>query len=414
MTNNEYTMLGMTHHMLRELRAHRLQQAELLALEREPPPVYPTLDNEVLSYPLFTNPGCTDLPATELLSDSMTEEQCRRWRFFYTPDPDKLPHESHWERLNQQLAELKHRYRTATAPRLVALVISIFAIMLLVARGHFMLPIIPITALAAYWFHSETQLRKARQALIVHLQEMEKLYTQRETIQHQLDSLPPPADVDDMQTCYTHAVDKLLQNTLAQLLPFQAVQNPADALHKHYWQGFITESWAYQQLPLHTTGNLTQVLLDEKNRAMLALHPDSRGRHSLFRLQYLHVWVLTERGVLSGEAYYDRVADAFLYEQHELLPYSDIRRIYLVEQALPDYPALKTLLPDSLHKRYLRQPLGVLSMETVSGKVHNCVLPLHNTPQQSDEWEKSLGVKTDMTELNRQLHSHILPVVQAA
>lgn len=408
MTNNEYQTLGMMHHMLLEFRDQRNKQAELLAREREPQPVYPVFDNEILSYPLFTNPGCSDLSATELMADGIAEEQCRRWRFFFSPAPDKLPHESQWQSLNQQLSGLKHRYRNTSAPRLAALAIAVFAIVALVARGHLLLPIIPILFLAAYWLYSESHLRKARHALLRHLQEIQALYTQRENLQLQLDSLPLPADMSYMQDCYTQAIARLLQNSLARLLPLHEIQNPADTLHKHRWQGFLSASWAYQQLPLHPASNLNQIILDEKNPGMFALHSDSRGKQTVFRMQYLHMWILTERGILSGEACYDRITDAILYEQHELLPYTGIRRIHFVERNLPEYPQLKALLPDNLHRRHLRQPLGILSVETVSGNVHTCAFPSASATQQHDGWLKTLGLQTDMTELNRQLHKRTL------
>lgn len=408
MTNNEYHMLGMTHHMLREFHKQRNQKQALLTPELAPLPVYPAFDDEVFSYPIYTNPGCQNLTANELLADNMTEEQCRRWRFFFNPEADKLPHESQWQILNQQLAELKYRYRISSTPRFISLAACVMMIILLVARGHFLLSIIPIGALMTYWFRSENRLRKARHALIRHLQEMEHLYNQRDNIQHQLDSLPPPADIASMQADYIQAITRLLQRSLTRVLPQTDALEPATALHKHQWQGFLVESWAYQQLPLHAAASLTQTLLDAKDAAMLAVQTDSRGKNTLFRLQYLHIWVLAERGLLSAEAYYDRVTDTFIYEQHELLPYSNIRRISLVEQILPEYPALKTVLPDSLHRRYLCQPIGVLSLEMMSGVTHTCALPPASFTQYGKDWTDNIGLKTDMAELNRLLHKHIL------
>jgi hypothetical protein len=407
MTNNEYQMLGMTFHMLREFQGQRNQQAELLAREREPEPVYPSFSDELFTYPIFTNPGSEDQTAPELLADKLSEEQCQRWRLFFAPQVDKLPHAAYWEAMNQQLAELKHRYRTITSPRLAMLGAVTLIIMGLVAKGHFLLPALPILALGIYWYHSEGRLRKARHTLIRHVQEMEKLYTQRENLQNQLDSLPPAASMADMQACYTQAVTRLLQNTLAQLLPPRDIQQPAELLHNRKWQAFLAEGWGYQQLPLHTSANLTRLLL-EGNPALLALHSDSRGKNTLFRVQYLHVWVLTERGILSGEAYYDRVTDTFLREQHELVPYTDLRRVYLTEQSLPEYAALRELLPDSLHKRYFRQPLGILTLETASGKTHTCALPPLNPVRQGTGWADSIGLQTDMGELARQLREHTL------
>lgn len=408
MTNNEYQMLGMTYHMLREFREQRNQQAEQLEREREALSVYPALSDELFDYPIFANPVGQDQAAPELLADKLSEEQCQRWRFFLAPDPDKLPHPAHWEKLNQALAELKYRYRTATSPRLVLLGATTLAIMVLVAKGYFLLPSIPILILATYWYLSEGNLRTARHALIRHLQEMEKLYAQRESLQNQLDSLPPPASMADMQGSYAQAVSRLLRNTLAQILHPRDIQQSAALLQTRNWRGFLAESWGYQQLPLHHSSASLNRLLLEGNQALLSLHSDSRGKNTLFRVQYLHVWVLAERGILSGEAYYDRVTDTFLREQHELIPYTDLRRVYLTEQSLPEYPPLKELLPDNLHKRHFRQPLGVLTMETASGKTHTCALPPLNHVRQDSGWAEGMGLQGDMGELARQLRERIL------
>lgn len=416
MNNNEYQTLGMTQHMLREFRAQCNQRQESEQQRQQFQADYPRLGNELLDYPIFTNHTCPQHAATELLAPEMNEAHCQRWRFFFTPDPHQLPHESHALALNQQLAMLKHQYRTATSPRLAALFAAVLTIILLVMRGHFLLPLAPIGALAWYWLRSERQSRQARQDLIQHLEQMKTLHQQQETLQHQLASLPPTATLEHMQQCYQQAIAQLFRRTLQRVLRPHELDDLHKVLSKRHWQGFITESWGHLQLPLHGKADkqIHTLLLDSANNGLMAMQNAAHGRKgdNIFRVQYLHLWVLTERGLLLGCGYYDRVTDQFLQEQYEFYPYAQLTQVRLSEQTLPELPALKAALPDNVHRHYFHAPVTVLSVTTASGKTHECSI-LPTSPRH--EWRDSYGLDTDIHRLNRHLHERIVGVsAQAA
>jgi hypothetical protein len=419
MTNNEYQTLGMSQHMLREFRV-QCNQREQAALDADKQPIaYPSFSQELLTYPIFSNHACNDQNAQELLAEGVQEDDCQRWRFFYTPDPDKLPHESRWELMNQQLATLKHRYRNMTSPRLAVFSGAVLMIIFLVMRGHFLLPALPILLLVWYWHYSGENLRQARLELITHLQQMGELHEQAATIRHQFDSLPPPAEVGHLKQLYHKAVEQLLRNTLLHVLRPHELGNMADVLKKYRWEGFITESWGLLQVPLKSQENseISQTLLDESNIALSALQRELNGRkgETLFRVQYLHIWLLTESGLLHGYAYYDRVMDYFLHEEHAFYPYAQLAHSRITEQPLPEQASLKQHLPDTLHRRYFRQPLTIFSVGTVAGKNHECaLLPATERPLHQTQWLDSYGLDADVSRLNRRLHERMYGSAQAA
>lgn len=419
MTNNEYQTLGMNQHMLREFRAQCNQREQEAADAQKIKIEYPNFGNEVLAYPIFSNHACNDQSAEELLSSGIQEEDCQRWHFFYAPDPNKLPHEPRWEAMNQELAELKSHYRNMTSPRLAVFTEAMLVIIALVMRGHFLLPILPILLLVGYWRYSELGLRQARQDLITHLKQMAALHEQKENIKFQLGSLPPPAEVTHLTQRYQQAVEQLLRNTLLHVLRPHELGNLSDVLQKYRWEGFITESWGYLQLPLKAQENseISQILLDEGNITLTALQRELHGRkgETLFRVQYLHVWLLTESGLLHGYAYYDRVMDHFLYEQHEFYPYAQLSYSRVTEQPLPEQAILKQRLPDELQRRYFRQPLAILSVGTTAGKNYECaMLPATEHPLRQHEWLDRYGLDADISRLNRRLHERMYGSAQAA
>lgn len=407
MDNNEYQTLGMSQHMLREFRAQCNQRQADAQQRQHTPPDYPRYADELLQYPIFTNHTCPNHTATELLK-GVQEEQCQRWRFFFTPDPKQLPHESQWLAMNQQLAMLKHQYRTATSPRLAALAAAVLSIILLVMRGHFLLPAIPILMLSGYWYHSGRHLRQARHRLIGHLETMQRLSAQVEQFQHQLDSLPPPATPEHLQQRYQTAVETLFRNTLSHVLRPHEIGDLSRVLGKQRWQGFITESWGHLQLPLNLPENaqISPLLLDEANTGLAAMQNAAHGRKgdNIFRVQYLNLCILTQRGLLLGFAYYDRVMDEFLYEQHLFHPYQHITEVSFTEQTLPNHATLKQWLPDNVYRHYFHAPVTVLSIHTQTGKHHTCAaLPTSPRPL----WRDLYGLDNDTGRLSRHLRERV-------
>ncbi len=80
--------------------------------------------------------------------------------------------------------------------------------------------------------------------------------------------------------------------------------NLAQTLKNQRWEGFITESWSYLQVPLPAQENsgINHTLLNADNIPLTAMQDDplERKGHSLFRMQYLHIWILTRKGLLMG------------------------------------------------------------------------------------------------------------------
>lgn len=411
MNNNEYQTLGMAQHMLREFRTQCNQRQETDQQHPQFQVVPPHLSNELLEYPIFTNHTCAKQTATELLAPEITESHYQRWLFFFTPDAHQLPHESHILSLNQQLVMHKHQYRSATSPRLAVLLVAVLITIMLVMRGHFFLSSIPIGLLIGYWLHSERQLRHIRQNLIQQLQQIKTLKQQQKLLQQQLTHLPAPATLKNMQQHYRQAIEQLFRCTLQQVLPPHELDTLDNVLEKHHWQGFIAESWGHLQLPLHSKAEkpIYSLLLDSANHSLIAMQNVAHGRKgdNIFRVQYLHVWVMTERGLLLGCGYYDRVMDQFLHEQYEFYPYTQLTQVRLSEQTLPELPVLKTALPDNVHRHYFHAAVTVLSVTTMNGKIHECAL-LPTSPR--PEWRDNYQLDTDIHRLNRCLHERSISI----
>lgn len=411
MANNDYQTLMMTYSMLRDFQQQcKQQEAESSAENKQPK--YQRFQDEVLEYPIFSNHACGNLDAKELLAAGTEESYLRRWRFFYAPEPEKMPQNDYQQEMEGQLLALEQRQRALNSPRLILFAATFVLIIFLVMRGHFLLPVLPIGALAWYWYVSELKARQVQAQLRQHYAEVNGLLAQRDSMAQRLGSLPPPADLEHFAQHYREAVERLLRNTLLHVLAPDELGNLSHSLRNQRWEGFMTESWGYLQLPLPAQANTdsNRMLLDESHIMLSALQDDPLGRKgfSVFRLQYLHLWILTQRGLLMGRAYYDRVANRFLHEEHEFYPYPQLVHIHLAEHPLPEMEQLKQRLPEYLYQRYFQQPVTVLSVGTRDGKVHECAsLPISERPFRQKVWKESYGLDSDMQRLNRCLHERL-------
>jgi hypothetical protein len=411
MANNDYQTLMMTYSMLRDFQQQcKQQEAESSAENKQPK--YQRFQDEVLEYPIFSNHACGNLDAKELLAAGTEESYLRRWRFFYAPEPEKMPQNDYQQEMEEQLLALEQRQRALNSPRLTLFAVTFVLIIFLVMRGHFLLPILPIGALTWYWYVSELKARQVQAQLRRHYTEVNGLLAQRDTMAQRLGSLPPPADLEHFAQHYREAIERLLRNTLLHVLAPDELGNLPHSLKNQHWEGFMTESWGYLQLPLPAQANTdsNRMLLDESHIMLSALQDDPLGRKgfSVFRLQYLHLWILTQRGLLMGRAYYDRVANRFLHEEHEFYPYPQLAHIHLAEHPLPEMEQLKQRLPEYLYQRYFQQPVTVLSVGTSDGKVHECAsLPVSERPFRQKVWKEGYGLDSDMQRLNRCLHERL-------
>lgn len=411
MANNDYQTLLMSHYMLREFQEQRKQQEEA---SMEPPAVgeYQHFPDEALAYPIFSNHACGQQNARELLAASSDTNYGERWRFFYSPDPLQLPHINYQQQLEQEVAALQQRLRTLNSPRLILFASTFFMVIFLVMRGHFMLPAIPIIALAWYWYVSEVKIHQTQAQLRQHHHEWQVLTSQTDKIAQQLDNLPRPAGLEHMQQQYQLAVEHLFRNTLLQTLAPHELGDLALTLKNRQWEGFITESWGYLQTPLAAQSGsaIKHLLLDANHVSLSALQPDPHGRkgHNLYRVQYLHVWILTQRGLLMGQGYYDRVANQFLSEEQEFYPYARLTHIHLAEQPTPELPVLQECLPERIYQRHFGQPVSILTVGAADGKTYECAsLPVSERPFRQTEWRDRYELDADMQRLNRRLHERV-------
>lgn len=420
MANNDYHTMAMSHHMLREFQEQcKLRETATSAAERERIPNDQQLPDEVLIYPIFSNHACSNHDAKELLAAGSEEAYRERWRFFYSPDPWKLPQIQYQQQMDAHLNKLRQHLMHLNSPRLILFSVTFFTIILLVMRGHFLLPIIPIVGLSWYWYLSELKITQTQQDIRVHLNKMYALERQQQGMADQLDSLPPPAGLEQMHEQYQQALEHLFQATLLHLLTPSELGNVSQVLKRQRWEGFITESWGYLQIPLTGQENtdLNRQLLDEDHIPLIAIQDDPYGRkgYNLYRLQYLHVWILTQNGLLMGRGYFDRVANQFLYEQHEFYPYTQLSHVELTEQPLPEVTSLKQRLPEKLYQHYFQQAVSVLSVKTSNGKTYGCAaLPISKRPFRQGIWKERYGLDTDMQRLNRCLHQRLYPVARTA
>ncbi len=411
MTNNEYQMLGMTQYMLREFR-ERCNQHEQEASEKEENIEYPHYADEVVGYPVFNNHACGHQTAGEPVSGNFPEAYYRRWRFFFTPDPAELPHAKQLAVLQEQLSKLKHSYQNRTSPGMVIWILCGLVSFLLLIRDEILLGSIPLMFAAFFWYKRLRDTNLAKQKLAAHARKTEDMHKQHALLVTQLAKLPNATSLEDMHERYQNAIEHLLRDTLLDRLRPHEIGNIDSTLHKHQWEGFITESWGYLQIPLKTQegSEINQLLLSEDNTALSALQdaPQGRGGFNIYRTQYLHIWILTNQGLLMGRAWYDRVMDYFLYEEHEFYSYTQLTHIRATEQLLPEQATLRNRLPEKLHRRFFRQPLMTISVGTSLGKTYECALPpLNERPFRQTEWLDRYGLDSDITHLSRRLHEHL-------
>lgn len=418
MTNNEFQTMMMSHYMLREFQEQRKQQ-EAQSAEAANISHYQHFQSEVLTYPIFSNHSCGNQNGKELLAANLDDGFCRRWRFFYSPNPMQLPQTNYQQQLEQDLEQLQRQLRILNSPRLILFVSTFFTIIFLVIRGHFLLPLVPIMALTWYWHASTLRIRQTHAQLHQHHHELHGLLNQQKEMAHQLNSLPPPAELGQLTCHYQQAVEYLLRETLLQVLNPHEANDIDAALTIRRWEGFMMESWGYLQTPLHNQTNteIKRLLLDDDHVMLSAMQDDPSGRkgHGVFRIQYLHIWVLAQNGLLTGEGYYDRVENQFLSEQYEFHPYLKLSHFHLAEQPLAELTLLKKRLPENIYQRFFQRPVSILSLTTTDGKVYECAsLPTTERPLRQSGWKHRYGLDTDMQQLTRRLHERFSTIAKTA
>ncbi|MFN3786262.1 MAG: hypothetical protein ACK4RS_05420, partial [Thiothrix sp.] len=324
MDNEQYQAVGMSQYMLREFQAQRRAHAEA-ATRSQTVFSYQHFSHDLLSYPIFTNPACGSIETIELQHNADDAHYCQRWHFFYEPNIAQLPQNDYQQRLEEHTWVLEQRLRILNSPRLAAFAAMFVLMLWLIARGHFMLVVVPIVVLAGYWLVTGNKIRQAQAELKHHYAELANFLVHRKRMAEQLSQLVRPAPLSHFQQRYQHAIEQLLAHTVAQVLAEREYTNIAQMLKKQGWRGFIGESWSYLQ---------THQAVGEPLPIALAAFRDDplRQRQTLFRLSYLQVWIVTQHGLLLGKAHYDRVADQFLYEQHEFFSYAELRHVAIDEQ----------------------------------------------------------------------------------
>lgn len=406
MDNKQYQALGMSQHMLREFQAQRKANVEA-AHQQQAVFAYQQFNSDVLSYPIFSNRTCSTVEATALRSRADDLGFCQRWRFFYEPETEKLPQNDYQQGLEAHTHVLEQRLRSLNSPRLAIFAATFLLVIWLMARGHFLLVAFPIIGLVGYWLFAERKIRQVQAQLKHHYAELEQFLAHRAQMAAQLSGLPLPAAFSHFQQLYQRAIQQLFAHTVAQVLAEHEYADITQVLKKQGWQGFIGESWGYLQPH--------QPFTDKQHIALSAFCDDpTRKGHTLFRLQYLQVWVATQRGLLLGQAYYDRVADQFLYEQHEFFSYAELRHVMFSEQIL-DAPALHEQLPSDVYERFFHKPTKCLRLTTASGQVLEFVaLPSAERPLRQTVWKDQYGLNGDLEHLNRCLHEWLYPREAAA
>ena len=411
MNNHDYHQRVMTQYTLREYTQQR--QATVQATNETPTPLYQTYADEVLHYPIFTNHACHEHTAKALLGKNLSEDYCRRWLYFHTPDVAKLPHVNYAEQLFTQHTTLRQQLRAIHAPRLALFSLVFLLVIILTARGHFLTTLLPITLLTIFWQYSETAVRRKETEITVHIQHLLKLRSQYWELQDQLDYLPPVIAYPHFAKHYQQAIQNLLCQTLNSLLRPHELANINDALHKRQWRVFGLESWGLLQLPLGNTPAIQQWLLTDENRVLAALQPATQQHATLYRLTYWHLWVLTDQGILMGSAFYERVADQCLQVQQEFIPYTQIAAFEMAQALLPEVSELKTLLPEAVYQTYFQQPVPILTLQTKRGTRWQCAaLPQRlacqpsGKPAKFDELARA-GITTDLRELEHLLHARL-------
>jgi hypothetical protein len=405
MNNNDNDNMARGHYVFLDFLAERKRKEQQ---DQETDPAYETYNDEVLTYPVFSNHACHDHDARELLGKPIADDYCRRWLHFHTPDTQKLPHAAYAHVLVEQKADMCKQLASLNAPRLAVFSAAIFFIVILTARGHFMLPLLPIALTACFWLYTESSLRHKRQQLVQHTEHLQDLSLQYQELNEQLECLPPAAPATQFAQLYQRAIGQLLHKTLSSLLHPHELDDLPAALRQRQWPAFALESWGILQAPLKATPKINEWLLAEENRLSLAFQPAAGKQAALYRITYLQLWILTERGLAMGSGYYDRVADQYIHTRHEFLPYTDLVSFHLSEEILPESPELKQCMPETVYHQHFRKPVQVLTLETNRGKTYAYAAALAHEMRHSQTASlETVGLNPDLQQFKRLLHEKL-------
>lgn len=399
--------MQMTHYMLHEFQQQRQQEDANLAEHQDTQ--YPQFERDILNYSIFTNSACGQISAKELHDVDHEQHYWQRWAFFYYPDPQLLPQADYKRQLDARLVQLKQQLREQNSPRLIIFTACFLTLVLLMMQGHFLLALLPIAANLWYWARSEQELQTSQQELLQHLDYTQQFEQQNLALEEQLLAIPPSVGLEELQNNYQLAIEHVFRNTLLQQLAPYQIGDLSGVLNEQRWEGFILESWGLLQIPLSAQHDapIQELLLAEDNSHLYALQldPHQRQGHTLYRLQYINICVLTPTGLLNGHGYYDRVANHFLHEQYTFYSYEELQHIHSAEEIIPEHIQLKAHLPSTIYQRYFRQPVQILSLSTQNGETVECAQPpVNERPFRQTTWLDQYGLNADIKRLHRRLH----------
>lgn len=410
MNNNDVNQLAMTHSVLHDYLAARAQKS--LSRSITPHTTYVPQDNEVLHYPVFTNPACPDQTAQALFGKSLIEDYCRRWLYFYTPHAAKLPHVACVSDLLHAQTQVQSQLTAIASPRLALFTVTWGLIVLLMARGHFFLTLFPILFTSWYWLKTEGNVKHKRQQLRECNQKLEQTSQSYKLLGEQLQRLPPPATKAEFAERYAQALASLLRTTVTNLLrPVQLRDWPV-LIQRGYWPGFMLESWAALQLPLQTDQHLAHLLLTPEQEALTALVPDTKAASPLHRTTFVQIMLLADQGLLLGRGFYDRVADQFLHIQTELLAYDQLQGCQIKEVTLTEQPELKRQVSEAMYQTYYASPVQLLTISTLLDEHYSSARAITNDNRRETAIG-NLSLSHDLVQfkqlLNQQITRQITP-----
>ncbi len=407
MNNKMDNQTAILQSMVKEYAQHR--QTAAVSTSPTGQSINPNYLGEILQYPIYVNSACPAQVGGELLQAKHDEGYCRRWLSFYQPDLQLLPHLPEAAELFQSHEQLVQNVHRTQSPRLAAFIINFFIIVFLTARGHFILNALPVVFLTWFWRETEDDVQYQHLQLARTRQRLATLRTQYWELLDQADTLPPPLPATELQPLFQQAAHRLLRQSLTALIPAVDLTQLFPTLQKRQWQVFALESWGISQLALQAAPELHKQIVEAKHTALTALLPASQEHAAIYRLTYLQLWLVTDKGLLLSNGFYDRVTDQFLHAQQAFIPYSNIAAFEVGQGLLPAQTDLQTVMGNTTYQTHWHQPVPIIRLHTKRGMVWQCAgLPLDSRAKPAPNTELAQwGFNTDLSQLDYLLHERL-------
>lgn len=384
------------------------------------------LQEDVLTYSIFHNPGCDYQSGQETKGES--KAFLKRWLSFYQPDPAALPQHQNLEQLEAHKFELNKKHARLTAPLLVTLLLGVVAAaVLLLFRDSLLLLLIPVVLLLVVWLRIRNEVKPSSRLIKNNRQLRRQQHALLEQLTAQIGHINALENVLIFQENYTRTLEGFLRAQLNDAIPQLDDEQIRVQLHAGRMEVLMLESPGLLQIP-DLCGQSPERLLSlgalvRPGAETWCAEQPYAELEGLTRIHFVHAAILLEQGVVLCHGYYDWVSDRMYAISGDYFYWQNVIHTRLFDTRFPDKNVLSEDLSDAAYQTHFGERVQVFTVSIRNGEQYCCTLPLHpplrqtlsaNMPGTLLVRHLKRDVKRLHSLLNSRIQQHQVSVTRAA